>query len=36
MGRSSRIGVLVDEKRNKLVPRVSGAAVLVFEGSLEA
>jgi len=36
MGRSSRIGVLVEEKRNKLVPRVSGAAVLVFEGSLEA
>ena len=36
MGRSSRIGVVVEEKRGKSVPRVSGAAVVVFEGFLEA
>ncbi len=36
MGRSSRIGVVVEEKRGKSVPRVSGAAVVVVEGFLEA
>jgi trans-2,3-dihydro-3-hydroxyanthranilate isomerase len=36
MGRTSKIGVVVDEQRNKLVPRVSGEAVLIFEGSIEA
>jgi trans-2,3-dihydro-3-hydroxyanthranilate isomerase len=36
MGRPSRISVIVEEQRSKLVPRVSGAAVLVLEGSIEA
>lgn len=36
MGRPSRIQVVVAEERGKLVPRVSGAAVTIFEGTLEA
>lgn len=36
MGRPSAIEVLVEEKKGKFLPRVSGAAVLVFEGSIEA
>lgn len=36
MGRTSKIGVVVGEQRNKLVPRVSGEAVLVMEGSIDA
>lgn len=36
MGRPSEIEVVVEESRGKLVPRVSGAAVLVFEGSIDA
>jgi len=36
MDRPSHIEVMVDERRGKLVPRVSGSAVVVVEGSLEA
>jgi trans-2,3-dihydro-3-hydroxyanthranilate isomerase len=36
MDRPCQIGVAVEERRGKLVPRVSGAAVVVFEGHLEA
>jgi len=36
MGRPSQIRVEVIEERGKLVPRVSGAAVAIFEGTLEA
>lgn len=36
MERPCRIEVLIEERRGKLVPRVSGAAVVVFEGFLEA
>lgn len=36
MGRTSKIGVFVEEQRNKLVPRVGGEAVLVLEGTIEA
>jgi trans-2,3-dihydro-3-hydroxyanthranilate isomerase len=36
MERPCRIGVNVEERRGKLVPRVSGASVVVFEGQLEA
>jgi PhzF family phenazine biosynthesis protein len=36
MERPCRIGVAVEERRGKLVPRVSGAAIVVFEGLLEA
>lgn len=36
MDRPCRIEVLIEERRGKLVPRVSGAAVVVFEGFLEA
>jgi trans-2,3-dihydro-3-hydroxyanthranilate isomerase len=36
MERPCRIEVAVEERRGKLSPRVSGAAVVVFEGQLEA
>jgi trans-2,3-dihydro-3-hydroxyanthranilate isomerase len=36
MGRPSRIEAVVEEQRGKLVPRVSGAAVVIFEGFIEA
>lgn len=36
MGRPSEIYVNVSEKRTQLVPKVSGAAVRIFEGHLEA
>lgn len=36
MERPCRIEVVVEERRGKLVPRVSGGAVVVFEGFLEA
>lgn len=36
MDRPSHIEVMVDERRGKLVPRVSGSAIVVVEGSLEA
>jgi trans-2,3-dihydro-3-hydroxyanthranilate isomerase len=36
MGRTSRIQVQVHEDRGKLVPRVSGSAVRVLEGTIEA
>jgi predicted PhzF superfamily epimerase YddE/YHI9 len=36
MGRPSQIHVVVWEERGKLVPQVSGAAVTIFEGTLEA
>ncbi|MBI3670274.1 MAG: PhzF family phenazine biosynthesis protein [Acidobacteria bacterium] len=36
MGRPSRIHVEVSEERGKLVPRVSGSAVVILEGYLEA
>ena len=36
MERPCRIGVTVEERRGKLVPRVSGASIVVFEGHLEA
>jgi trans-2,3-dihydro-3-hydroxyanthranilate isomerase len=36
MERPCRIEVTVEERRGKLSPRVSGAAVVVFEGQLEA
>jgi trans-2,3-dihydro-3-hydroxyanthranilate isomerase len=36
MGRPSQIRVEVIEERGKLVPRVSGAAVAIFEGTIEA
>jgi trans-2,3-dihydro-3-hydroxyanthranilate isomerase len=36
MERPCRIEVLVEERRGKLVPRVSGTSVVVFEGFLEA
>ena len=36
MDRPSEIDVIVEERRGKFVPRVSGAAVLVFEGSIDA
>jgi trans-2,3-dihydro-3-hydroxyanthranilate isomerase len=36
MGRPSEIYVNVSEKRTRLVPKVSGAAVRIFEGHLEA
>lgn len=36
MDRPSHIEVMVEERRSKLVPRVSGSAVVVVEGSLEA
>ena len=36
MGRPSQIQVEVVEERGKLVPRVSGAAVTIFEGTIEA
>jgi trans-2,3-dihydro-3-hydroxyanthranilate isomerase len=36
MDRPSHIEVMVDERRSKLVPRVSGSAVVVVEGSIEA
>jgi predicted PhzF superfamily epimerase YddE/YHI9 len=35
MGRPSRIEVEVSRTGKKLVPRVSGAAVRVFEGTIE-
>ena len=34
MGRPSQIGVEVTQSRKKLIPRVSGAAVRVFEGMI--
>jgi predicted PhzF superfamily epimerase YddE/YHI9 len=36
MGRPSQIRVEVIEEHGKLVPRVSGAAVAIFEGTIEA
>ncbi len=36
MGRPSQIRVEVTEQRGKLVPRVSGAAVTIFEGTIDA
>jgi len=36
MGRPSHIQVVVGKERGKLVPRVSGSAVRVFEGHIEA
>jgi trans-2,3-dihydro-3-hydroxyanthranilate isomerase len=36
MGRPSRIEAVVEEQRGKLVPRVSGAAVVILEGFIEA
>jgi trans-2,3-dihydro-3-hydroxyanthranilate isomerase len=36
MGRPSRIEAVVEEQRGKLVPRVSGAAVVITEGYIEA
>ena len=36
MDRTSDIEVVVEQNRGKFVPRVSGAAVLVFEGSIDA
>jgi predicted PhzF superfamily epimerase YddE/YHI9 len=36
MGRPSHIEVEVTQKGKKLVPRVSGAAVRVFEGTIQA
>jgi predicted PhzF superfamily epimerase YddE/YHI9 len=36
MGRPSYIEVEVTQKGKKLVPRVSGAAVRVFEGTIQA
>ena len=36
MGRPSRIEAVVEEQRGKLVPRVSGAAVVILEGYIEA
>jgi trans-2,3-dihydro-3-hydroxyanthranilate isomerase len=36
MERPCRIEVIVEERRGKLVPRVSGTSVVVFEGFLEA
>lgn len=36
MDRPSEIDVIVEERRGKFVPRVSGAAVLVFEGAIDA
>jgi trans-2,3-dihydro-3-hydroxyanthranilate isomerase len=36
MGRPSHIHVVVRKERGKLVPRVSGSAVRVFEGHIEA
>ena len=36
MGRPSHIQVMVEKHRGRLVPRVSGSAVRVFEGELEA
>jgi trans-2,3-dihydro-3-hydroxyanthranilate isomerase len=36
MGRPSRIEAIVEDQRGKLVPRVSGAAVVIMEGFIEA
>jgi len=36
MGRPSEIRVVVASERGKLTPRVSGSAVRVFEGEIEA
>jgi predicted PhzF superfamily epimerase YddE/YHI9 len=36
MGRPSHIEVEVTQQGKKLVPRVSGAAVRVFEGTIQA
>ncbi len=36
MERPSRIEVVVEERRGKLVPRVSGSAVVIVEGYIEA
>jgi trans-2,3-dihydro-3-hydroxyanthranilate isomerase len=36
MGRPSRIEAVVEEQRGKLVPRVSGSAVVICEGHIEA
>jgi trans-2,3-dihydro-3-hydroxyanthranilate isomerase len=36
MGRPSRIEAVVEEQRGKLVPRVSGAAVVIMESYIEA
>lgn len=36
MGRRSEIHVEVRQERNRLIPRVSGSAVRIFEGHLEA
>ncbi len=36
MGRPSRIEAIVEDQRGKLVPRVSGAAVVITEGYIEA
>jgi trans-2,3-dihydro-3-hydroxyanthranilate isomerase len=36
MGRPSQIEVVVEADRGRLVPRVSGAAVRIFEGHIEA
>ncbi len=36
MGRPSHIEVMVEERRSKLVPRVSGSAEVVIEGFIEA
>jgi trans-2,3-dihydro-3-hydroxyanthranilate isomerase len=35
MGRPSHIEVQVSQSRKKLIPRVSGAAVKVFEGTIQ-
>jgi trans-2,3-dihydro-3-hydroxyanthranilate isomerase len=36
MGRPSRIHVIVQDDRGRLVPRVSGSAVTILEGHIEA
>lgn len=36
MGRPSRIEAVVEDQRGKLVPRVSGAAIVITEGYIEA
>jgi predicted PhzF superfamily epimerase YddE/YHI9 len=36
MGRPSQIHVQVSEDHGRLVPRVSGSAVRIFEGHIEA
>ena len=36
MERPSHIEVMVEERRGKLVPRVSGSAIVVVEGAIEA